>query len=249
VTDAPAPADPIAGLLRAFKASALVDLTHRLEPGIPAWPTHPHYCQTVVESYATGGVSLHHALSLGEHTGTHFDAPVHFIGDRPQGWAIDAAPLETFFGRMATIDATALGPRGLVEPGHIAAWEREHGRIVPGDAVFFRFGWDRHWRDPARRALFLADWPGLSAAASALLVGRGARIVGCDCLSIDRFGSEDFPAHRTLLGAGVLIGENFANLDRVPPVCAIAALPLPVAGGSGAPARAVAFVGPRGRAP
>ena len=106
--------------------------------------------------------------------------------------------------------------------------------------VFFHFGWDRFW--DAEPAAFLADWPGLSRGAAELLVARGARIVGSDCLSIDAFGSPDFPAHLTLLGAGILIGENFAGLGSLPPFCSLAALPLPIVEGSGSPLRAIAFV-------
>jgi kynurenine formamidase len=61
-------------------------------------------------------------------------------------------------------------------------------------------------------------------------------------MSIDRFGSTGFPAHRTLLAAGVLIGENFANLGTLPPFCRLTALPLKIEGGSGAPLRAVAEI-------
>lgn len=66
--------------------------------------------------------------------------------------------------------------RAAVEPGKILAWEAEYGSITPRDAVFFHFGWDRLWTD--RPHEFLADWPGLSHAASELMVERGVRIVG-----------------------------------------------------------------------
>ena len=214
----------------------LVDLTHPLRPGMPVWPTHPHFCQEMVESYDRGGVACNHALSLSEHTGTHFDAPLHFIrGAR----AIADVPVERFFGPVVTIEAADLAPRTALGPERILAFEDAHGPIRPGEAVFFHFGWGRRWSDPPA---FLTDWPGLSGAAAALLVERGARIVGGDCLSIDCFGSVDFLAHRCLLGADILIGENFANLDRLPPRCELVTLPLPIVGGSGSPLRAVALV-------
>ena len=86
---------------------------------------------------------------------------------------------------------------------------------------------------PGRRSSFFKDWPGLSRETSELLVQRGVRMVGSDCLSIDCFSSAAFPAHNTLLGADVLIGENFACLDQLPPWCSLVALPLPIEGGSG----------------
>ena len=236
----PAPArdaDPVRRLAEAVAAMDLVDLTHPLAAGMPVWPGHPHFCQTVVASLARGDASGFHALALGEHTGTHFDAPAHFI---PAGRPIDEVPVAHFLGRMVTLPARDLAPDSVVEPATLHAWEAAHGPIAAGDAVFFHFGWDRFWdADPAA---FLAGWPGLSRAASEFLVARGVRIVGSDCLSIDRFGSTDYAAHRTLLGAGVLIGENFARLGALPPVCYLAALPLPIAGGSGAPLRALALV-------
>jgi kynurenine formamidase len=229
--------EPVDLLLDAVERSDLVDLTHPLVAGMPVWPGHPEFCQTAMSSLARGDASCWHALSLGEHTGTHFDAPSHFIAG---GWSIAQAPIQRFFGRMVTVAATGQAPRSTVPAEAILAWEARHGRIAPGDAVFFHFGWDRLWE--AEPAAYLADWPGLSRGAAELLVSRGARIVGSDCLSIDAFGSPDFPAHLALLGAGILIGENFARLGSLPPLCSLAALPLPIVDGSGAPLRAIAFV-------
>jgi arylformamidase len=231
-----------ASLLQAIKASRIIDLTHRLEAGIPSWPGHPHYCQRLVESYETGGVACHHVLAMGEHSGTHLDAPLHFVPPAAGGWSIAETPVDRFFCRMATLDAAGLPRRGAVPPETLLAWEATYGPLLPGDAVFFHFGWDRFWHDSARHDDFLSDWPGLSAEAAALLAAREVAVVGCDCLSIDCFGSADYPAHRTLLGAGILIGENFNNLGLVPPLCTFAGLPLPIAGGSGAPLRALAII-------
>ena len=84
----------------------------------------------------------------------------------------------------------------------------------------------------------LIGWPGLSDEAAKLLMIRGVRLAGTDCLSIDHFTSTDFPALKALLGSDVLIGENFANLDKLPPWCFLAAMPLPIENGTGSPARA-----------
>ena len=119
------------------------------------------------------------------------------------------------------------------------------GAIRSGDAVMFSFGWARYWAHPEHGDRFFRDWPGLSRQASEALIERGVRIVGSDSLSIDRFSSSTFPAHNALLAADVLIGENFAKLDQLPPWCSLVALPLPIEGGSGSPTRAIAMV-PRG---
>ncbi|GGE05779.1 cyclase [Aureimonas endophytica] len=234
-------ANPAFSALFDRDGATLVDLTHPMRPGMPVWPTHPPFCQEVAESYERGDVALNHALCLSEHSGTHFDAPLHFIRG---GRSIDRMPPERFFGRMAVIDARDAAPCEAIGTERIAAFEAGHGPIEAGDAVFFHFGWDRFWDDPAPQDRFLRDWPGLSGAAAALLVQRGARIVGSDCLSIDRFGSTDFPAHNRLLGADILIGENFANLGRLPAFADLVTLPLPIVGGSGAPLRAFAILRP-----
>lgn len=236
MTTTPIQPEPIDVLFDAVRRHDLVDLTHPLRADMPVWPGHPEFCQTPMASLERGDASCYHALSLGEHTGTHVDAPSHFIRS---GASIATTPLTSFFGRMMTLASSDVLPDTAVGPDRIFAWERRHERIAPGDAVFFHFGWDRLWdADPVA---FLRDWPGLSGEAAELLVDRGARIVGSDCLSIDRFGSTDFPAHRVLLGAGVLVGENFARLGSLPSVCSLAALPLPIVEGSGSPMRAIAF--------
>lgn len=216
-----------------------IDLTHPMKVGMPVWPTHPPFCQEVIESIERGDVACNHALCLSEHSGTHFDAPLHFVLD---GKSIDEMSLSRFFGRMATIDARHCAPRDTVDINQIIEFEEKHGSIKAGDAVFFHFGWDRYWNDPAPHERFLRDWPGLSQEASEYLRDRRVGVVGCDCLSIDPYGSANFPAHNILLGAGILVGENFANLGHLPPYCFLIALPLAIAGGSGSPIRAVALV-------
>lgn len=217
----------------------LIDLTHSLTNGMPVWPGHPVFEQRAVASFAAGDIACNHSLHLSEHCGTHFDAPLHFV---PGGQAIDAVPLERFFCRLAVVAATDTPPGSELGPDRLLAWEVRNGAFRPGDAVMFHFGWDRFWGDPERGERFLADWPGLSGAAAELLVERGVLVAGSDCMSIDRYACTDFPAHRVLLGAGVLIGENFANLGCLPPICELTALPLRIANGSGAPLRAVARI-------
>jgi kynurenine formamidase len=219
----------------------MVDLSHLLEPGIPSWPTHPKLCHNLMESYRLGDVSCHYQLTMSEHSGTHFDAPLHFIEG---GKGIEALPLGSFIGRLATIQATDIEPCGLVGRSRIEAFEERHGGIEPGDAVLFHFGWDQLWKKRPDERAFLKDWPGLGREAAEYLAARKVRMVGCDALSIDAYTSTDFPAHHTFLGADILIGENFTNLGRLPPFSTLAAFPLPIKGGSGSPVRAVAFVPP-----
>lgn len=217
----------------------LIDLSHPLENGMPVWPGHPEFAQVSVASFAQGDIACNHSLTLSEHSGTHLDAPSHFI---PGGATIDQLPLARFSCPLAVIQAADMAPDTEVALSRLEAFERSHGQLPEGGAVMFYFGWDRYWAHPTLGAQFLRDWPGLSAEAACLLVERKVSIVGCDCMSIDRFSSMEFPAHRTLLGAGILIGENFARLGELPPLCRLSAFPLRITNGSGAPLRAVAHL-------
>lgn len=229
----------LAGLLRDYR---WVDLSHTLEEGIPAWPTHARFGRTLYESYEYGDLALHYGLTMGEHTGTHLDAPIHFVRSGPAHYGVDEVPLDRLAGRAATIDATDLGPDGLLSADRIRAWEEEHGRIGAGDGVLIRYGWEDRWATGPEGRCFLDDWPGLGEEAAQHLVERGVSLVGCDTMSIDAKASGESPAHYALLGNEVYIVENLRNLDRLPPFCLFVAFPLKIRGGSGSPVRAAALV-------
>jgi len=216
-----------------------IDLTHKLANGIPVWPGDPVFRQAEVFGFARGDIACNHSLAFSEHTGTHFDAPLHFVAG---GRTIDNVPVERFFGRMVKLDVRDASPMSTISPERIWAFEAAHGAIAPDDAVMFNFGWDRYWRHPTDSEKFSRDWPGLSPEAAELLAKRKVRLVATDCMSIDPFGSDDYPVHLVLLGQDILIGENFTNLEKLPPVCQLVTLPLHVEGGSGAPVRAVALI-------
>lgn len=217
----------------------LIDLTHPMENGMPIWPGHPVFEQASVASFENGDIACNHSLTMSEHSGTHLDAPSHFV---PGGMSIDEVPLTRFFGPLAVISATDLAPDTELPADRIMAFEASHGPLPEGGAVMVHFGWDRFWAHPTEGDRYLRDWPGLSEGAAKLLLQRGVSLVGCDCMSIDRFSSQDFPAHRILLGGGIMIGENFARLGDLPALCRLSALPLKIKNGSGAPLRAVAHI-------
>jgi arylformamidase len=218
----------------------MVDLTHVIREGIPYWVDHPKFSMKQVSSLEDGAVASVHALCLCEHTGTHFDAPSHYILGAP---TIVDIPIQRFFGRAAHIEVKAPAPDSALPAQVILDFEAEHGPLERGDAVILSFGWHKLWNEPTH---FLKDWPGISEDAAKLLVSRQVRLVATDCLSIDHFTSTAFPAHVALLGAGILIGENFANLGSLPPWSFLTALPLPIDKGTGSPVRAIAFV-PKGQ--
>ena len=226
-----------------FENHDWVDLSHTLEEGIPAWPTHARFSSTLYESQTLGDVATHNGLTISEHSGTHMDAPLHFVPEGTAHYGADGIPLERLVGRAATIDATALGPdEPLLGPERIRAWEEEHGPLEPGDRVLVRYGWAERWATGREGRRFLEHWPGLSGEAAEYLVEKGVALVGCDTLAVDAAGSEENPAHHVLLGNEVYVVENLKNLEVLPPFCLFLALPLKIKDGSGSPVRAVALV-------
>jgi kynurenine formamidase len=228
----------LAERLRGFR---WVDLSHALEEDIPAWSTHARFGRTLYESYEYGDVARHSGLTLSEHTGTHLDAPLHFIRRGPAHYSVDDVPLDRLVCRAASIDATDLDPAGLLGVDRVRAWEAEHGRIEAGDGVLIRYGWDERWGTGPAGRRFLNDWPGLGGEAAKYLAERRVSLVGCDTVSVDAAVSGESPAHYALLGSEVYVVENLNNLDRLPPFCLFMAFPLKIRGGSGSPVRAVAL--------
>ncbi|MCH0564853.1 cyclase family protein [Streptomyces sp. MUM 136J] len=221
-----------------------------------------------------GGPYATRWMAIDEHTGTHFDAPLHFVpppgsglpGAGPAG-AISAEKVElgTLMGGAAVIDVEHLnvpdgrGEKGvspLVGPDTITAWETRHGRLTAGDVVLLRTGWDAHYRRGGEGDGYLRDvlarrraaWPAPSPEAVRLLLGRGVRCVGIDAPSIGA-AHDPVPVHVTGLREAMVFIECLAALDRLPPRGAwFCFLPLKVEGGTGAPGRAVALV-PEGTVP
>jgi kynurenine formamidase len=93
----------IRSLVLMLESFELVDLSHTLQEGIPAWPTHARFGQTLYESYELGDVARHYGLSMSEHTGTHIDAPLHFIAEGSAHYGVDGISLDRLVGRAATI--------------------------------------------------------------------------------------------------------------------------------------------------
>jgi kynurenine formamidase len=192
-------------------------------------------------------------LSLGEHAGTHFDAPIHWITGRDRV-TIDQVPVRHLVAPAVLLDRSAeseADPDYLLEIDDVKAWEREHGPLPEGGWLLYRTGWDRRASDQA--AFLNADdtgshTPGLSAACARWLaeetpiVGLGVETVGTDAGMAATF-DPPFPCHTFLHGAGKYGLTSLVNLDRVPATGAVLiATPLPIVGGSGSPARALALV-------
>jgi kynurenine formamidase len=210
-------------------------------------------------------------MAIDEHTGTHMDAPCHFIPPPGSGLP-DAGPagalgvsdisLRQLMGWCAVIDARSFDPTDapesiaagvspLIPPEAILAWEEGHGRLAPDEIVLLRTGWDRHYVRGQGGQGYVHDvvvtarqpgWPAPSVPAMELLLERGVRCVGTDAPSM---GPADAgrPVHVRGLGAGAVFVECLTNLGSLPARGAwFCFLPLRLEGGTGSPGRAIAFV-------
>ncbi len=239
---------------------AIVDLTQPLGPETPViglppmFASSPGVTMEVISKYDTKGPAWYwNVLHLGEHTGTHFDAPVHWITgkDLPDN-ACDTIPARRFVGPACVLDIekeAAAANDFLVTPAFIAAWEQRPGRIPKGAWVLLRSGWSKR-RDAQSFLNVKADGPhspGFDKATSELLakdrdvLGVGVETVGTDAGQAGRF-DPPFPNHTIMHGAGKFGLASLCNLDRLPATGAIViAAPLKIVHGSGSPLRVLAI--------
>jgi arylformamidase len=179
----------------------------------------------LAQSLARGDMANVTRLDMGAHTGTHIDAPAHFIEG---GAGVDAIPLDVLTGRAQVVDATHV--RGHIDAEALAALPI----AADIERVLFKTTNSRLW-DLDR---FSADYIALAADAADRLAARGVKLVGIDYLSIAPKDDAVTP-HRTLLEAGVIIVEGL-DLREVPPgAYELICLPLRIVGRDGAPARAI----------
>ena len=238
----------------------IVDLTQPLGPGTPVIGLPPMFAASpgvtieVLSRYDEKGPAWYwNTLSFGEHTGTHFDAPIHWITgkDRTEN-SCDSIPARRFVGPACVIDVTRdveASADFLLTPERIDRWEAEFGRIPAGGWVLLRTGWSRR-TDPSAFLNVGADGPhspGFDPRASAMLahdrdvLGVGVETIGTDAGQADRF-DPPFPNHAIMHGAGKFGLASLCNLDQLPPTGAIViAAPLKIVGGSGSPLRVLAI--------
>jgi kynurenine formamidase len=190
---------------------------------------------------------------MGEHTGTHFDAPVHWVTGKDLAEnACDTIPVSRFVGPACVIDVTAEvdnNPDFLLMPEHIADWEAIHGSIPAGAWVLLRTGWSRR-RDPTAFLNVSHDGPhspGFHKSASELLandrdvLGVGVETIGTDAGQAGTF-DPPFSNHAIMHGAGKFGLASLTNLDQLPASGAVViAAPLKIVGGSGSPLRVLAL--------
>jgi kynurenine formamidase len=249
-------ADLAAGRVR------VIDLTQPLGPATPVIDLPPVFAASpgvtieVISQYDAKGPAWYwNTLRCGEHTGTHFDAPIHWITgkDLPDN-ACDTIPARRFIGPACVIDVTSDVEHNadyLLTPERLESWEAGHGRVPRGAWVLLRTGWSRR----TDRARFLnagpdgPHSPGFDARTSRLLahdrdvLGVGVETIGTDAGQAGTF-DPPFPNHAIMHGAGKFGLASLCNLDELPPTGAVVvAAPLKIVNGSGSPVRVLALIG------
>ena len=250
-------------LARALASGSVrvVDLTQTLRPSTPVIQLPPEFAPTRpvaierISAYDERGPAWYwNNLSMGEHTGTHFDAPVHWVTgrDHADGFT-DTIAADRLVAPACVIDCSteAAADEGFVmEPRHLESFEAEHGRIPAGTWVLMRTDWSK--RTDPRAFLNIGEdgprSPGPSPAAIRFLIdqrdvlGFGVETVGTDAGQAFHF-DPPLPAHALMHQAGKFGLASLTNLDQLPPTGAILITPpLKIERGSGSPLRVLALV-------
>lgn len=202
-----------------------IDISIPLHDGLVHWPGDPPFEKIKVEDMDTGATHNLSRLTMGSHSGTHVDAPRHFIRE---GTDVSAMPIETLIGTARVI--------GIRDPHFIKPEELLEHKIRNGERLLFK---TRNSVSIWKSDTFVKDFVSISKEAADFLAERKVRMVGVDYLSVGAYHGEGAYIHRTLLKAGIWIIEGL-DLSKVEAgkyymVC----LPLRVQNGDGAPARAV----------
>jgi kynurenine formamidase len=242
--------------LAAIMATAtVIDLSHDYASSSIYWPTAEGFELEVVEAGVNDQGYYYSANNFrsAEHGGTHLDAPVHFAAGRR---TVEQIPLNHLIGAAVVIDVSDVAASDAdlqVGVAEFESWEGRHGQIQPGAIVLIRTDFSKRWPDAAAYlgtaergadAVARLHFPGLHPDAAQWLVEqRSIKAVGLDTASIDYGQSTGFETHRILAARDIPIFENLTQLDQLPARGAtLVALPMKIAGGSGAPLRAIALV-------
>lgn len=209
----------------------IIDLTHPVYSGMPVYPGD---CETELVQAASVGVEGYNLtrVTMSAHAGTHLDAPYHFLDE---GAALEQIPIECLVGTAEILDLGELGPGAEITP---AMLERFSRRVGKGSRVLLKTGWGRRFGSPE----FFASHPNLTPEAARWLVDRQIALLGVEEPSLHTSGNA--AVHRIILGAGIPLIENLANLNLIDGQSVFfAALPLNLVGRDGAPVRAIAILG------
>ena len=203
-----------------------IDVSLPISDRLPTWPGAERLRLEWRLRIDRGDAVNDSAIRMGSHTGTHIDAPAHFIDG---GADVAALQLETMIGPACVVE--------IPGEGHIDAAALSKAKVPAGATrLLFRTRNSRSWANPEHE--FKSDFLAVAADGAKWLVDHGVKLVGVDYLSVEPFG-RDGSTHRTLLGAGVVVIEGLDLSSAPAGACDLVCLPLKLVGAEGAPCRVV----------
>ena len=212
----------------------ILELTLTISNKIPTFPGSPQPNFIPWEKIKDDGYNLE-LLFLSSHTGTHLDAPYHFL---EKGSKIHEISLKKLVSNAVLIKSRKKRNETITKTD-IQKFEKKHGKIESFSSVVFWTGWQRN----LQKDNYFTKNPGLSVSAANYLASKKIGLVGIDSPSIDLGTDFKFPVHQIFAKKGMLIVENLANLEKIKSwKFHLVVLPLKLKGATGSPVRAIAFV-------
>jgi len=206
---------------KVFEGRRVIDVTRRILSGMTVWPGDPVVLVERTDSIAEGAVANVSRFSMGVHSGTYMDAPLHFIDD---GRDIDSIDITRFFGRALVVDA----PSDRIGEELLETYD-----LSRVQAVFFRTRASK--RD--EMTPFWDEYPAITAGCAEYLIQRGIVMVGTDYFSVELCRDNRYPVHKAFLSHGVAIVENLNLKEAEPGEYEYICLPLRITGSDGSPVR------------
>ena len=212
----------------------VLDLTLTISDKTPTFPGSPHPHFVPWEKIKNDGYNLE-LLFLSSHTGTHLDAPYHFL---EKGRKIHEISLKKLVSEAALIKSKKKSGESITKTD-IQKFEKKYGKIDGFSSVIFLTGWQKN----LRKKYYFTKNPGLSVSAAKYLASKKISLVGIDSPSIDLGTDSKFSVHQIFAKKGMLIVENLANLEKIKSSkFHLVVLPLKLKNATGSPVRAIAFV-------
>jgi len=212
----------------------IIDLTLTVSDEIPTFPGSPKPSFIPWENVKEDGYNLE-LLFLSTHTGTHMDAPYHFL---EKGAKIHEISLKKLVSEAILIKSKKKSGESITKID-IQKFEKKHGKIDGFSSVIFYTGWQRN----LQKKYYFTKNPGLSVSAAKYLASKKINLVGIDSPSIDLGTDSKFSVHQIFAKKGMLIVENLANLEKIKSSkFHLVVLPLKLKNATGSPVRAIAFV-------
>lgn len=209
---------------------SIIDLSVTLSDSTETYFSEPYVRVSRYKTHKENGVNITHIESIGSHSGTHVDVPLHHIDD---GMDTAIFPLDRFIGEAVAVTIPK-GPGQLVTPEDLAEVDIRNGDILLVNM---------QWRRVCGRGNFFVKFPGFSVECAGYLIEKGVKCIGTDSPSVDKAGSYGAPFHHEVLKAGIGIVEALVNLEMLHGRRFLfSALPLKFGGGDGSPVRAVAVI-------